>query len=856
MKEQAQIQNDVLLQLSSTPDLFKNSINVALLTISENAVDALGIDRVSIWRFDHTRNEYRCQQCYKHSDKKHSSGETLRIHKYPKFFSALNIERAISVSDVNKDLRTSELKDDYWTVHHITSCLIIPVRISGIVEGITCFESVGEKRTWTTDDVAFASHLTDLVIQIMLNSDVKIKTHQLTTLKTTLSDTVARYSINKLLTNIVEQATQLLGGSYGMVYLHEDDHREARCVVSYNTPKNYTGLVLRSGEGAVGETTRTNQTLIIDDYRTWPNRVLTFEEDKPFTSIISAPLTLKDETVGVIQVMHKDENRRFTEDDKQVMSILATQAAVAVEYSLMTGKTQRQHNFLEVFNRITTTAISALTTTDLVEISLEQILSALAQPIGALKIFDVIAVRGLSLDASKALSEGLHTIDDKFTTAIHVDDWREERGVFSALSVIMHRFGIRASLVVPVVLLGKNIGFLCISSTTPHRWSQEEIDLTSMIGKHLSLATERIQFSRSITTQATLISQLKVASGLLNRLYSFDDALRIIGQSVIELTGSPHAAIYLRNPEGTVNCRWFNKLSSTHINRIESVARRELAHLLVASSHPILISDITAPGVDAQFQDLFASEGFRAVSLYPIVYEEQVTGSIGSFYPEPHNWSQNMQDIMMGFTNQAALTLQNAFLYKQLEAGYTDMALALANAMDRRETLMSNYGKQLADWAERTARVMGCTEQEVSDVRWAALLHDIGKSEVPDEVLQKPGPLTHEEWEIIQKHPLKGEEMIQPLSRFTNVGSIIGSFRERYDGKGYPNKLHKDQIPLGARILAVADAYGSIIDKRPYKPSRPHEEAVVELQKSSGEQFDPIVVNAFLQANKYMERQM
>ncbi len=856
MKEQVQIQNDVLLQLSSTPDLFKNSINVSLLTISENAVDALGIDRVSIWRYDHTRNEYRCMQCYKHSDKKHTSGETLRINKYPKFFSAINIERAISVTDVAKDLRTSELKDDYWTLHHIMSSLIIPLRITGNVEGITCFEAVGEKRTWTADDVAFASQLTDMVIQVMLNSEVKSKTHQLTTLKTTLSDTVARHSMTKLLNDIVEQATQLLGGSYGMAYLYENDRREARCVVSYNTPKNYTGLVLKRGEGAVGETTRSNQTLIIDDYRTWPNRVLTFEEDKPFTSVISSPMIVKDETVGVIQVMHKEENRKFTEDDKQVLSILATQAAVAIEYTQMTGKTQRQHSFLEVINRITTTAVSALNTSKLVEISLEQILSALGQPIGALKISDITAVRGLSMDASKALSEGLHTIDDKFTTTIHVPDWREERGVFSSLSATMHRFGIRASMIVPVVILGKNIGFLCISSSVPHHWSQEEIDLTTMIGKHLSLATERIQFSRSTMAQSTLISKLKIASGMLNRLYSFDDALRIIGQSVIELTESPHAAIYLRNPDGTINCRWFNKLSSTHIKRIESIEGRDLAHLLIASSHPMLISDITNAGVDAQFQDLYASEGFRAVSLYPIIYEEQVIGSIGSFYTEPHVWTQNVQDIMMGFSNQAALTMQNAYLYKQLEEGYVDMALALANAMDRRESMLSNYSKQLADWAERTARVMGCTEQEVSDVRWAALLHDIGKSDVPDEVLQKPGPLSREEWEIVQKHPLKGEELIQPLSRFSNVGSIIGSFRERYDGKGYPNKLRKDQIPLGARILAVADAYGSIIDKRPYKPSRPHEEAVVELQKSSGEQFDPVVVNAFLQANRYSERPM
>ncbi|MBN1538456.1 MAG: GAF domain-containing protein [Anaerolineales bacterium] len=856
MKEQIQIQNDVLFKLTSTPDLFKKTLSVSLLGISEDAADALGIDRVNVWQFDRTRNEFQCLLCYEQASKKYTSGETLRIHKYPKFFTALHNERNIPISDVSKDVRTSELKDDYWTAHRITSSLIVPIRISGSVEGMTCFDMVNEKRIWKEDDIAFACQITDLVEQVMLTSQVQTKDQTLTTLHTTSLDTVSRYSINKLLTDIVQKTAQLLNASCGLLFLHEDNYRETRCVVSYNMTKNYTGFTLKSGEGAVGETTRTNQTLIIDDYRTWPNRVLAFEEEKPFIALISAPMIVKDQPLGVLQVMHKEENHRFSETDKQIITIMANQAAIAVEYNRLHDNTQQLHTSLDLLNRITTTSISALTTSDLVEISLEHILLALGQPIGTLKISENTAVRGLSLDASKALSDGLHTMDDKFTTTIHVADWREERGDFSAMSAMMQRFGIRSSIIVPVVVLGENIGFLCVSSTMPHHWTKDEIDLATMVGKQLSLSTERIQFSRSTLNQSNMIGKLKIVSAALNHLYSFDEALKTIGQGTVLLTESPHAAIYLRNSDGTISCRWFNKLSSNHVQRIESHEEQELSHLLVSSTHPIIISDLYASGVEPHLQDVFGTEGFKAISLYPIIYDEQVIGSIGSFYTEPHIWSQNTQDILTGFTNQAALTLQNAYLYKQLEEGYVDMALALANAMDRRETLLSNYSNQLADWAERTARVMGCSEQEISDVRWAAMLHDIGKAEIPDEVLQKPGPLTREEWEIVQRHPIKGEELVQPLTRFNNVGSIIRSFRERYDGKGYPNKLRKDQIPLGARILAVADAYGSIIDKRPYKPSRPHEEAIVELQNSSGQQFDPVVVNAFLQANKYNNRQM
>jgi hypothetical protein len=121
--------------------------------------------------------------------------------------------------------------------------------------------------------------------------------------------------------------------------------------------------------------------------------------------------------------------RRFTESDKQSLRF-SQSAAIAVEYNRTIDTTQRLNTSLDLLNRITTTAVSALSTTDLVETSLEQILLALGQPGGALKISDATAVRGLSLDASIALSDGLHIVDDKFTTTIHVSDWREERGGF------------------------------------------------------------------------------------------------------------------------------------------------------------------------------------------------------------------------------------------------------------------------------------------------------------------------------------------------------------------------------------------------------------------------------------------
>jgi len=134
---------------------------------------------------------------------------------------------------------------------------------------------------------------------------------------------------------------------------------------------------------------------------------------------------------------------------------------------------------------------------------------------------------------------------------------------------------------------------------------------------------------------------------------------------------------------------------------------------------------------------------------------------------------------------------------------------------------------------------------EVMSIHWAALLHDIGKKDIPENVLQKSGPLNEYEWEMVRLSPKTGEKMLEPVPQLHSVAKIIRNFREHYDGSGYPDRLKGDQIPIGAKVLAVADAYTSLIDERAYRAARPPQEALQEIQRFSGKYFDPVVVDAF-----------
>ena len=127
----------------------------------------------------------------------------------------------------------------------------------------------------------------------------------------------------------------------------------------------------------------------------------------------------------------------------------------------------------------------------------------------------------------------------------------------------------------------------------------------------------------------------------------------------------------------------------------------------------------------------------------------------------------------------------------------------------------------------------------------AAELHDVGKMAIPDEILQKPGPLTQDEWAFVRRHPLVGERILSVAPALLPVAKIVRSCHERWDGSGYPDGVAGEEIPLGARIVAVCDAFDAMINPRPYRAARSVEEALQELRACSGTQFDPTVVAAF-----------
>ena len=185
-------------------------------------------------------------------------------------------------------------------------------------------------------------------------------------------------------------------------------------------------------------------------------------------------------------------------------------------------------------------------------------------------------------------------------------------------------------------------------------------------------------------------------------------------------------------------------------------------------------------------------------------------------------------------------------MHENLHRIYLSAIKALVLAMEARSPYMKGHSKRVTRYAIKIARHMQLNEPEIDIIRYCANIHDVGKIAIPDEILNKPGKLTHSERVIIQQHSAKAQEMLLPLKFLEPGMPVVRHHHERYDGKGYPDGLGKKKIPLGARILSTVDAFDAMISERPYRHKLSLKQAIKELKVNAGSQFDPEVVKIFL----------
>src|SRR5687768_17142337 len=366
-----------------------------------------------------------------------------------------------------------------------------------------------------------------------------------------------------------------------------------------------------------------------------------------------------------------------------------------------------------------------------------------------------------------------------------------------------------------------------------------------------------LMLEQSVSDQLKLKqSQLRALMSVgqvINSSLGLRRVLEEVMDSLISLMRAERGFLMLREADGELAVRIARGIAQVNLNEEAFKVSRSVVRKVVETNAPVLTTNAQAdPRFDAQKS--VAAFQLRSILCVPLKLKAEL---IGVLYVDNRAhagiFKEHDLELISAFADQAAVAINSARLFEDLQESHRELERAYqatlegwVRALDLRDKETEGHTQRVTILTHRLARSMGVIDAELVHITRGALLHDIGKMAIPDGILLKPGQLTEEERELIQKHPTYAYEMLRPIDFLVPALDIPYCHHEKWDGTGYPRGLKGDQIPFAARIFPVIDVWDALTSDRPYRKAMPQDEVRRLVRADSGKHFDPHVVEAFL----------
>ncbi len=565
----------------------------------------------------------------------------------------------------------------------------------------------------------FVSHMQDITERMRAEEALRRRAEEWAALYATSLDLTTPHRLPELLHAIVERAATLLDASGGGLYLCEPERQQVRCVVSYNTPRDFTGVVLKYGEGAAGTVALTGQPLLIDDYRTWPGRAAVFDAEQPFSANLSVPLIWQGQVTGVINVLHDTQTRRFTPADQELLTLFAQQAAIAVENTRLLEDERaarmeaEAHAAALLAHERHLTLLNELTHAALEMSDLRAMLQFLADRLGALldadgcyvTLWDETQQRTIPAAAYGAMREtyaqllpkpGEATITESVLRAGHALTIEDAYHSPYLSPRIAAQFPTRSLLGLPLIAGGRKLGALLIAFDQPHVFTPDEIARGEQAANLLALAVAKNRLLEALQQRAeelTLLNRigLAITSGL-----EVTSVLRALDEQCRQVLPVDCFSVALYDARsGFIRFPLFRDVDQDVAMPPQDVrARPGMTGAVIQRRQTLYVADTLDPQAVNGLQVVRA--GGRPARSYvgvPLVLRDEVIGVMSMQNYQPNAYTPEQIRLLETIAAQAAIAVENARLYDEarryaaeLEQRVAGRTAELQAALQRLET--------------------------------------------------------------------------------------------------------------------------------------------------------------------------
>ena len=386
------------------------------------------------------------------------------------------------------------------------------------------------------------------------------------------------------------------------------------------------------------------------------------------------------------------------------------------------------------------------------------------------------------------------------------------------------------------------VGAISAQSRRPTAYDEGDLQLLAAIANEASIALERANLYDRTATLSRRLFELHRIGLAISEKTELVDVTRLLAESVVDLLKPAVSAVYLDKGGDTLDFAFTTGKATTDVLALPK-ASPAISRVLETGQLVAFARRADAPEYTRTLLERF---GHEALLVHPLRSADQTIGVLFVTWREPHVFTDEERELIGILAGVGASTMRSIRLYRELDEAYLSTVSTLMSTIVARDHYREDHQRKIAADAVAVGERLNMGEHELRDLRYASLFHSLGKIGVPAAILSKAGPLTPEEKKIMQEHPLLGARILESIRFLRGVVPVVRHAYERWDGTGYPDALVGEQIPLAARILAVAIAFESMLAERPYRPARREDQALAEIRGFSGAYYDPTVVNAFV----------